>query len=127
LVVGEVTPAQVAEVLDHLWGCDETLLVISSDLSHFLSYNAAREQDARTTYAMEQLDWRIEGDQACGFHALNGLLYCAAQRGMQVRTLALQNSGDTAGDKQRVVGYGAYAVYCHSPRRMQISPGNASC
>lgn len=111
LVVGEVAPAQVAEVLDRLWGEDETLVVISSDLSHYLSYGVARDQDARTSDAIERLDWHIEGNQACGCHALNGLLYTAAQRGMQVRTLALQNSGDTAGDKQRVVGYGAYAVY----------------
>lgn len=111
LIVGEVAPAQVAEVLDRLWGEDETLVIISSDLSHYLSYGVARDQDSRTSDAIERLEWHIEGSQACGCHALNGLLYTAAQRGMQVTTLALQNSGDTAGDKQRVVGYGAYAVH----------------
>lgn len=110
LVVGDATAIQVAQVLDRLWGGDETLVLISSDLSHYLSYSAAREQDTRTTQAIKQLDWHIEGNQACGYHAVNGLLYTAAQRGMQVRTLALQNSGDTAGDKQQVVGYGAYVI-----------------
>lgn len=110
LIVGEAAPEQVADILGRLWGGDETLLVISSDLSHYMSYAAAQKQDARTTSAIEQLDWHIEGDQACGCHALNGLLYSAAQRGMQVKTVALKNSGDTAGDKQRVVGYGAYAI-----------------
>jgi len=109
LVVGDATNAEVAAVLDALWGGDETLIVISSDLSHYLDYDTARETDRRTCDAIEHLDPdSIGSDQACGRVPLKGLLTVAAKRQMRVETVDLRNSGDTAGTKDRVVGYGAW-------------------
>ncbi|AXS81621.1 MULTISPECIES: AmmeMemoRadiSam system protein B [Marinobacter] len=111
LVVGETSPEEVAEVLETLWGGGETLIVISSDLSHYHSYPVARELDSNTTRNIENLDYRHIGyDDACGRNPVNGLLYLAQKRGLKVTTLDLRNSGDTAGPRDRVVGYGAYAV-----------------
>ncbi len=111
LLVGDADPEAVAEVLARLWGGEETLIVISSDLSHFLDYAAARSMDTRTTQAIEALDpARIGYHQACGRIPVNGLLVEARRRGLHARTLDLRNSGDTAGPKDRVVGYGAYAI-----------------
>lgn len=84
--------------------------MISSDLSHFHRYDDANEIDANTSERIEACDSALQGDEACGAYALNGLMLAARARGLQVRTLDLRNSGDTAGDKQRVVGYGAYAL-----------------
>lgn len=109
LVVGQATAAEVAEVLEALWGGPETLIVISSDLSHYLDYDSARQSDAATCRAIEMLDpSAITYDQACGRIPVAGLLTMARRRGLQVTTLDLRNSGDTAGDKRRVVGYGAW-------------------
>lgn len=109
LVVGDATNAEVAAVLDVLWGGEETLIVISSDLSHYLDYDTARETDRRTCAAIEHLDPdAIGNDQACGRVPLKGLLAVAAKRQMRVETVDLRNSGDTAGSKDRVVGYGAW-------------------
>lgn len=110
IVVGVCPPKDVECVLDALWGGDETLIVISSDLSHFHEYAAAGEIDARTSARIESCDAALQGDEACGAYALNGLMLAAKARRMQVRTLDLRNSGDTAGDRHRVVGYGAYAL-----------------
>lgn len=111
LVVGECSPEAVAEVLEALWGGDETLIVISSDLSHYHSYPVARELDRDTTRNIENLDYcRIGYEDACGRNPVNGLLYLANKRGLKVTTLDLCNSGDTGGPKDRVVGYGAYAI-----------------
>ncbi len=110
LVVGEASAEQVAEVLDRLWGGPETLIVVSSDLSHYLDYRTARSVDAATCRAIEALDPASIGyDQACGRVPVVGLLTVARRRGLAVVTLDLRNSGDTAGDRRRVVGYGAWA------------------
>jgi len=112
LVVGEAGTEAVAEVLDRLWGGPETLIVISSDLSHFLDYDSARALDAKTCQAIENLaPQAIGNDQACGRNPVKGLLALAKRRGLKVETLDLCNSGDTAGTKERVVGYGAWAFF----------------
>jgi hypothetical protein len=107
-VVGEAAPTEVAEVLERLWGGDETLIVVSSDLSHYLDYRSAKARDARTTERIEALDPTIGDHDACGRNPVNGLLTVARRRGLRVETLDLRNSGDTAGPRDRVVGYGAY-------------------
>jgi MEMO1 family protein len=110
LVVGEATPEEVAEVLARLWGGPETLLVISSDLSHYEAYARAQEHDAATAAAIERLDGAALGPRdACGHLPIGGLLIEALRRGLVARRLDLRNSGDTAGPKDQVVGYGAWA------------------
>lgn len=109
LVVGEAEPEEVAEVLDRLWGGPETLLVISSDLSHYLPYAAAREVDRATADEILAFGGPLDPRQACGARPVNGLLLAAKRRGMTSALLDLRNSGDTAGDRDRVVGYGAFA------------------
>ena len=112
LVVGEASPAEVAEILELLWGGPETLVVISSDLSHYHDYQTAQKIDAATTQAIEQLKLEnIHSNQACGCRPVTGLLQVARTRHLQVKTLDVRNSGDTAGTRDRVVGYGAYAFY----------------
>ncbi len=109
LVVGDATPESGAEVIDALWGGPETLIVISSDLSHYLSYDDARLSDMNTCEAIESLEaHRIDHDHACGATPIGGLLISAKRRGMQVTTLDLRNSGDTAGGRSQVVGYGSW-------------------
>lgn len=109
LVVGDASPENVAQVLERLWGGDETLIVISSDLSHFHDYATAQRLDRATSTAIEQLKLEdIQYDDACGRAPLNGLLYLARQRHLHAQTVDLRNSGDTAGPRDRVVGYGAY-------------------
>jgi AmmeMemoRadiSam system protein B len=112
LLVGEADAAQVAEVLARLWGGEETLIVISSDLSHYLDYNTAKAMDAETSSAIEQLrPEAITHHGACGRNPLNGLLREARRQGLHARTLDLRNSGDTAGPRDQVVGYGAYVFH----------------
>ena len=109
LVVGDATAAQVAEALELLWGGPETLIVVSSDLSHQLGYDAARVSDAAISKAIEDYrPDRIDAPQACGRIPIMGLLEIARARQMDVATLDLRNSGDTAGSRDRVVGYGAW-------------------
>jgi hypothetical protein len=109
-VVGDASPAEVAEVLELLWGGPETLIVISSDLSHYYDYRTAKRLDATTSAAIEALRPEDIGyEQACGRNPVNGLLELAKRRGLRARTLDLRNSGDTAGPRDQVVGYGAYA------------------
>ncbi len=109
LVVGRASGDEVADVLERLWGGPETVIVISSDLSHYLDYESARRTDATTREAIEALDPSAIGhDQACGRVPVAGLLTLARRRGLRVTTLDLRNSGDTAGDRDRVVGYGAW-------------------
>ena len=110
IVVGKSPGHEVESVLNALWGGDETLIVVSSDLSHFHPYDTAREIDASTTARIEAREATLHGEDACGAYAVNGLLLAATSHGLQVRTLDTRNSGDTAGDKNRVVGYGAYAI-----------------
>ncbi len=109
LLVSEASGEQVAEVLERLWGGDETLIVVSSDLSHYLDYGTARSLDEETSRAIEELRPDDIGyDQACGRNPLNGLLLEAQRHGLRAQTLDLRNSGDTAGPRTQVVGYGAY-------------------
>jgi AmmeMemoRadiSam system protein B len=108
LVVGETTGEEVAEVLEAAWGGAETRIVISSDLSHYLSYDRARALDRETAKAIEELRPPIERHRACGALPIDGLLTAARRRGLTARRLDLRNSGDTAGDRHRVVGYGAF-------------------
>jgi AmmeMemoRadiSam system protein B len=109
LIVGDATPQDVADVLQRLWGGPETLIVVSSDLSHYYDYETARRLDAATAAAIERGDWASLGpNQACGCLAVAGLLVEAQRRGFKARRLSLCNSGDTAGSRDRVVGYGAW-------------------
>ncbi len=109
LVVGDATPEQVDTVLERLWGGPETLIVISSDLSHYHGYLDAQRLDLATSQAIEQLrEQDIGNHQACGRNPVNGLLHAARRLGLHAHTVDLRNSGDTAGDRDRVVGYGAY-------------------
>ncbi|MFL0796354.1 MAG: AmmeMemoRadiSam system protein B [Cellvibrionaceae bacterium] len=110
LVVGDAASEQVEEVLKQQW-LPDTLVVISTDLSHFLNYQDATETDKATSIAITEKSFQLQGEQACGCRPLNGLLKYCANKGLEVSELDLRNSGDTAGDKARVVGYGAYAVY----------------
>jgi MEMO1 family protein len=110
-VVGQATPDEVAEAIDLLWGGGETLIVISSDLSHYHPYREAQDLDRRTAGAILALDADLDYEQACGATAVAGLLVAARRRGLVPKLLDLRNSGDTAGDRARVVGYGAFALY----------------
>lgn len=111
IVVGDASPAEMAQVLDLLWGGDETLVVVSSDLSHYLPYDAARIRDRDTAQAIMHLDARLVPDEACGCAPINGLLRTARSRGLVPEQIDVRNSGDTAGDRGRVVGYGAFAFH----------------
>lgn len=111
-VVGEANRYEVAEVLDKLWGDENTLIVISTDLSHYHSYNEAKQMDQATSDAIVNLKAdRIGYDDACGRNGLNGMITVADEKQLVAEILDLRNSGDTAGDKSRVVGYGAYAFH----------------
>jgi MEMO1 family protein len=112
LVVGDATPEEVAQVLERLWDGPETLIVISSDLSHYEPYEGARAHDAATGAAIERLDVATLGPRdACGWLPIAGLLIEAGRRGMRAVRLDLRNSGDTAGGRDQVVGYGAWAFH----------------
>ncbi len=111
LAVGRATAQQVASVIDLLWGGDKTLIVVSSDLSHYLPYAEAQATDHATAQAIVNLRTDINHHQACGATPLTGLNLLAQQRGLQARLIDVRNSGDTAGDKARVVGYGSFAYY----------------
>jgi AmmeMemoRadiSam system protein B len=109
--VGNASPDQVATVLEAVWGGPETLVVISTDLSHYHAYDEASRLDARTAAAIvTRRPDDIADDDACGARPLRGLLRVAIGHDLSVQQLDLRNSGDTAGDRHRVVGYGAFAV-----------------
>lgn len=110
-VVGQASPEEVAEVIDLLWGGAETLIVISSDLSHYHPYREAQDIDRRTAGAIMALESHLDHEQACGATPVGGLMVAARRRGLAPQLLDLRNSGDTAGDRSRVVGYGAFAFY----------------
>lgn len=109
LAVGDATGAEVAEVLEAVWGGDETLIVISSDLSHFHTDAEARVLDAGTVDAILALEPRLGHEQACGATPVNGLLFAARRHGLLPVELAVRNSAVVTGDRERVVGYAAFA------------------
>ena len=111
LAVGDATPEDVAEVIDRLWGGAETLVVVSSDLSHYHPYAEARTLDGATARAILALDASLDHEQACGATPINGFALCARRRGLAPEILDLRSSGDTAGDKSRVVGYASFAFF----------------
>jgi len=112
LVVGDTRPVEVAEVLERLWGDTETLIIISSDLSHYHDYTTAQRLDRDTSTAIEHLQVEtLQAENACGYIPISGLLYLARKRNLHVSTIDLRNSGDTAGPRDKVVGYGAYVVH----------------
>jgi hypothetical protein len=110
IAVGRATPAQVAEALETLWGGDETLIVVSSDLSHYHDYGTAKRMDEATAGAIETFDSeRLAHEDACGRIGVQGLLGAARRHSLVASTLDLRSSGDTAGGRDEVVGYGAWA------------------
>jgi MEMO1 family protein len=114
IVAGTAPPEAVAAVFDALWGGPETLIVVSTDLSHYLDYDACQRMDTDTAAAIERFDIdAINPAGACGAVPTRGLLLAARRRGMTIERLDLRNSGDTAGSRDRVVGYGAWAL--HAP------------
>jgi AmmeMemoRadiSam system protein A len=111
LVVGDAKPQEVREVIERLWGGPETLFVISTDLSHYHSYEEARAIDQATLARIASFDTDINHEEACGATPLNGFLAAAKTRELSIRLLGACNSGDTAGGKDRVVGYSSFALY----------------
>ena len=109
LVVGDATAEEVAQVLERLWGGPETVIVISSDLSHYRPYDDARRIDGVTSKAILGFETGISHEQACGATPVAGALIVARQHGLTPQLLDLRNSGDTAGGKGQVVGYGSFA------------------
>ena len=107
--VGDATAAEVAAVIDRLWGGPETLILVSSDLSHYHPYDQAKAIDRGTVEEILALTSAIDHEQACGATPINGFAVCARRRSLAGELLDLRNSGDTAGDKSRVVGYAAFA------------------
>lgn len=111
LCVGAADAYKVAAVIDALW-TDDTLVVISSDLSHYHDYWTACDIDRETSKLIEQREWRkLSGDRACGYRGIKGLLKVCQQRDLQVKTVDLRNSGDTSEMRDQVVGYGCYVVF----------------
>ena len=110
IVVGDASAAQVCQLLERLWGAEETLIVISTDLSHFHNDTRARQLDDATRQKIEALNATLDGGEACGCRPVNGLLTFLKAHNLAIETVDTSNSGDTAGDKNRVVGYGAWRV-----------------
>jgi len=110
VVVGDASKEDVYRVLEALWGGPETLIVISSDLSHYESYATAQSIDKNTAQKITSLDATLTGNEACGCRPVNGLLQYLKTHHMNIETVDVKNSGDTAGTKDRVVGYGAWRV-----------------
>ena len=111
ILVGDATASEVCEVIEQLWGGRETLLIVSSDLSHYHDYATATRLDAATSRAIEALAPEdIDHHDACGSTPVSGLLLYARQHGLHIKTIDLRNSGDTAGPRDQVVGYGAYVL-----------------
>jgi len=125
LAVGDATAEAVADVLEIVWGGPETLIVISSDLSHYLPYNTAQFTDAGTVKDMLALAPHIDHHHACGATPVNGLLLVARRKGLAPELLDLRNSGDTAGDRNRVVGYASLAFFDHGAGAFtDVGPAN---
>lgn len=111
ILVGDASTEQVFRVMEAIWDMDNSLVLVSSDLSHFHSYQQAQEIDRNTSAAICHRKANLVGEQACGYRAINALLQVADKYDLRVRKLKLENSGDTGGDRNRVVGYGAYEIY----------------
>jgi len=111
LAVGDAKPREVIEVIERLWGGAETLFVLSTDLSHYHRYEEARAIDRATLARIASFDTDINHEEACGATPLNGFLAAARSRGLSIRLVGACNSGDTAGGKDRVVGYSSFALY----------------
>ena len=111
VVAGDASPAEVAAVIEELWDGAETLIVVSSDLSHYHSYRTAQALDGATAQAIVGGRTDLLGEQACGYVLVNGLTLAVRTHALRAAVLDLRNSGDTAGDKQRVVGYGAFGFF----------------
>jgi AmmeMemoRadiSam system protein B/AmmeMemoRadiSam system protein A len=127
LAVGRAAAHEVAEVLDLLWGGPETLIVVSSDLSHYLPYPDAQALDHATARSILAFATDLTHEQACGATPVTGLNEVARRRGLKPELIDLRNSGDTAGDRNRVVGYGSFAYYETAPaRRAASDAGSAS-
>lgn len=109
LLVSEISPPDMADILDRVWGGEETRFVVSSDLSHYMSYEHARDLDQETARQVLEMRGRIAPHRACGAVAIDGFLEAARRHRLTPRVLDLRNSGDTAGDRNRVVGYGSFA------------------
>lgn len=107
--VGAASTEEVADVLERLWGGPETLILVSSDLSHYHPYAEARAIDRNSAEGILALTPFLDHEQACGATPINALLLCARRRNLAPELLDLRNSGDTAGDKSRVVGYASFA------------------
>ena len=118
LVVGDATPMEVAEVIERVWGGTETLIVVSSDLSHYHPYDEAVEIDRSTAGDILALADSLDHEQACGATPINGFALCARRHGLTTELIDLRNSGDTAGEKSRVVGYAAFAFAKNAPERI---------
>jgi AmmeMemoRadiSam system protein B/AmmeMemoRadiSam system protein A len=109
--VGDASVQEVAEVIERLWGGPETLIVVSTDLSHYHSYDEARAIDGATVRRIAGFATDIDHQEACGATPLNGLLHWARRRQLSLKLLGVCNSGDTAGGKDRVVGYSSFGLY----------------
>ena len=109
VLVGNATPDEVASLLECLWGGEETLIVISSDLSHYLPYQAAKTTDEKTVQSILNFEQPISHERACGGTPISGLIVAARKHGLNPHLLDLRNSGDTAGSRDRVVGYASLA------------------
>jgi len=116
LVVGDARPSEVAEALEKVWGGPETIIVVSSDLSHYYSYSESRRIDQDTCDVIARLGTDLTHEQACGGTPINGLMRAAKRHQLSARVLDLRNSGDTCGERDRVVGYAAIAL-CGEPNR----------
>ena len=122
LVVGDTSAGEVEKVIDYLWGDESTLIVISSDLSHYHDYATAKDIDQQTARAIERLQpGLLSGEMACGYLPVSGLLRAAQQRHIKPERVGLCNSGDTAGSKDRVVGYGAWLFEEADKQQQQLS------
>jgi len=112
LTVGDASEEEVAQVLDHIWGDSKTLIIISTDLSHFHSYETAKRMDESTASLIEQFKGAdLQDHSACGRIPLRGLLRVAKKKQLRIQRYDLRNSGDTAGPRDQVVGYGSWGLY----------------
>jgi len=111
IAVGQVPPGQVARAIEAVWGSADTLIVVSSDLSHYHTLGEAQQLDGLTTRSILERRSDLSHEQACGADSINGLMEIARRRGMRVELVEQRTSADTAGDRSRVVGYGSYALF----------------